>query len=330
MAYNGAARGFSRGRLYDMKITEHIYFYGEEDGLPLWGMSTSNTTVIKGRRLAIVDPGPAVGPHLMKVRRGMKRDGLDFEDIEKIVVTHAHADHAAAIPRIAGKLGAAVCAHPIEKRILEKPSRFWREEFEAAGPIFDNTMRIPKLLLQGLFHAALGPHGPAGDVFPLREGDSIDIGIPANIVELPGHTRGEIGIHLPDDRALICGDLVHWGRYDLPSLNLPASDIGQAMSSIRKMIGMELEVVIPGHQGVVRGRARIRKWLEAALARCDRMIDITSKEVQKGGRVQLFELGRKLKESNKDIPFYEEAILAFVLLKGAGYFEGAYIYRCSQ
>lgn len=305
-----------------MKITDHIYFYAEENGFPLWGMSTSNTTIIRGRSLAVVDPGPQAGPHLVKVRRLMKRDGLDFLDIEKIIVTHAHADHAAAVPRFVERTGAGVFAHPAEKRRLEKPSRFWREELKAAAPVFDNTLHIPKFLLKGLFHAALGPHEPAVNVAAVSDGDSIDIGVPAFILELPGHTRGEIGIHLSDDGALITGDLVHWGRYDLPSLNLPTSDIVLAMSSIRKMIALDLEVVVPGHQGVVKGKARIRKWLNAALERCERMIDITEAEIQKRGRVKFLELGAKLKEGAKNTPFFEEAILAFVLLKNAGYFEG--------
>lgn len=298
-----------------MKLTEHIYSYDEEKDFPLWGMSTSNTTVIKGSSLVMIDPGPAVGPHLKKVRRAMKQDGLCFENIEKIIVTHAHADHAAAIPNMAETLSATVYAHHLEKRILETPALFWKDEFKIASPMFNKTMQIPEQIIKGIFYTALGPQEPFKNVISLNDGHSLDIGIPAQIVELPGHTRGEIGIHLPDDHALITGDLIHWGRYDLPSLNLPTSDIDQAVHSIRRIREMNLEIVVTGHEKAVRGKERIRKWLDAALLRCERMKRITAEEIRENGRKRLFTLGHKLKEKNKDIPLYEQPILALVLIK---------------
>lgn len=299
-----------------MKISDHIYFYGQEKGLPLWGGTTSNTTVIRGRsKLTIIDPGPAVGPHLPRIKKEMREDGLRFQDIVNIVVTHSHADHAAAIPEIAKALDVRVFAHPIEKETVENPSKFWSDELGIGNNIFEETIPIPEFLIKNIFQMALGSHKEYNNVISLNDGDTPDIGIPARVVALPGHVRGEIGIHIPADNALIIGDLVHKGRYDLPSLNMPSSDVDQAIDSLKIIKSLEPDIIIAGHDGVVVGKEKIVSWMDTAIRRCEKLKEITLNEYQKNRNITLIELCRKLKTHKMNIPLYEQFIMAFVLLK---------------
>lgn len=306
-----------------MKLTDNLYFYPGEDGPTVWGFSTCNSLVVRGRGLLLTDPGPAVGPHLARVRRAMHRDGLRFRDIRLIFLTHAHIDHAPAAGPLADKLGAEVLAHPLEKPMLQNPSRFLRDEIEAAGPALDQLLPLPAWLIEAAVFAGAGPHPPCNRLTPVREGDDPGIGIPASVVELPGHRPGEIGLHLPADRALITGDLVNRLRHDLPSLNLPLADIDQAVDSIRKMRALDLEILAPAHERPILGRDRIRKLLDDAIARCADNKRIAAEYLKRNPEPDLAGLGRILRARNEGIPLYEDIPLAFVVLRSLGYYSKA-------
>lgn len=300
-----------------MKLTDRIYYYKSSGGPPVAGLSSSNTYIIRGEpRLAITDPGPSIGFRLKSLRREMNTDGLTFQDINKVIITHAHPDHAQSLPLFFYKYHAQVYAHPNEKRILENPELQWTGEFEALGPFAKQaTWLTPKsaALLSSIMY---GPVKRSSGVIPVREGATLNLGAPAEIIELPGHRPGEIGIHLPEEKALITGDLINHKRYDLPSLNMPLSDIHAAISSLKKIQLLDINTLAPSHDIPVTGKDKIQEWLAAALARCARMLAVAEEEVLREPDIPLAKLGKLLAGNNDGVPLYEIKFLAFVVLKG--------------
>ena len=64
------------------------------------------------------------------------------------------------------------------------------------------------------------------------------------VLHLPGHTKGSIGI-LTADRALFCGDLMDsMGR---PSLEFFIADMTAATASLKKLRSLETDRIYPGH-----------------------------------------------------------------------------------
>lgn len=298
-----------------MKITEHLYFYRGEELPPFLGLCTGNTYVIRGERLTLVDPGASMGPHLWRVERAMAADGLRFDNITRIIITHAHPDHAGGAARVKRRLTAPVYCHAHEKRVIEDPRRFLEDEYLAMGLFASQVAPLPRPLVELGMRIMFGPFEPVRDAVPVRHGTVLNLGIPAHIVSLPGHRPGEIGIHLPGDRALITGDLINHQMYDLPSLNTPLSDLKQAETSLRRIRELDIQTLAPGHDIVVTGRQRILEWLDAAIERCLTIRRRTGDILLDNPEIPLQRLGSILCGSNRGITFAHKRLIAYCALK---------------
>jgi len=73
---------------------------------PLTGAGT-NTWLIGGSEVAVIDPGPDLDDHLGAILSALA-PGVR---ITTILVTHAHRDHSALVPRLAARTGAEVLAY---------------------------------------------------------------------------------------------------------------------------------------------------------------------------------------------------------------------------
>ena len=98
----------------------------------------------------------------------------------------------------------------------------------------------------------------------LAEGDLLDLGGGAAVIGVPGHTDGSIAIHLPAHRLLFTGDAVARapdGRVILGPFNV---DRAEAISSFRKLAGLDVDVACFGHGAPVLadGSAALREATE--------------------------------------------------------------------
>lgn len=119
----------------------------------------------------------------------------------------------------------------------------------------------------------VAPIMPAPDPVPvdrvIQDGDRLDLGDPlgrATVVHVPGHTPGSIALHLPSERLLICGDTIDHRRGGLGRPPKPfTADMDQAIASLRRMAGLEFEVLCPGHGAAIVGGAgeKVRAMVQA-------------------------------------------------------------------
>ncbi|MFA6448528.1 MAG: MBL fold metallo-hydrolase [bacterium] len=305
-----------------MKISEHLYFYrGVEHIFPAFGMYSGNSSIISGDSLTLIDPGTAAGVHLRSVSEKSVRDGLRFGDIKKILLTHAHQDHAPAAPFLAEELGADILCHKLEIPMLEDPAVFFRDEYDAFTLGNKEMPRLPEWLTNAGVFVLFGALKPHFGAVAVSEGTVVDEAAGATVVELPGHRPGEIGVYIARDRALVTGDIINWRRYSLPSLNMPVSDLDMTVASLHKMLKLDVEVIVNGHENFVRGEARIKKWISDVLLWCDRSREIAAREIGRDPRFPLLKLGRMLIDNNVEIPFYEIIPIAHTVLKSIGHAE---------
>jgi len=88
---------------------------------------------------------------------------------------------------------------------------------------------------------------PATVDLPVEDGDELPISGGIEVVHTPGHTPGSISLLLKQEGLVIVGDLlVYRFGLGLPS-RLFTSDIPQEIQSIKKLAGIDFEVICFGH-----------------------------------------------------------------------------------
>lgn len=165
--------------------------------------------------------------------------------IARVVLGHGHSDHRAT----ASAFGVPVLCHPSEVD-------------DAEGDGGAHYMDLGKLsaparwVMGTLIGSYDGPPPRIGGT--VSEGDRI---AGFEVIELPGHAPGLIGLWRPEDRLALISDAIYltdmeaFGRPAPPQVPHPATtwDIARARASIRKLAALGPEVVWPGHLGPITG-----------------------------------------------------------------------------
>ncbi len=181
--------------------------------------------------------------------KAVARAGAKLGGIRRIVLGHGHTDHRGTAPA----LGAPVLCHPDEVQDAEGSGgfRYWPEGLRGLPP----GMRQ----LHRLLHRYAWDGGPVKVSGTLAEGDEV---AGFQVIELPGHAPGQIGLWREGDRLALTTDCFYtldsWGRDCAPHVPMPIYnyDTEQAKASIRKLAGMEPAAAWPGHANPVTGDVR--------------------------------------------------------------------------
>lgn len=168
-------------------------------------------------RGAVIDPGGDLDRILEQVRA----HGVT---LEKILLTHAHIDHAGGTAELARRL-----ALPVE------------------GPHRDDLFWIEQLPQQAAMFGVA-----AADAFEpsrwLDEGDSVAVGeLGFEVRHCPGHTPGHVVFYEPQARVAFVGDVLFAGS--IGRTDFPRGDHGALIRSIRERLfplGDDVRFV-PGH-----------------------------------------------------------------------------------
>ena len=119
------------------------------------------------------------------------------KNVRLIVLTHGHSDHAGNAAALSRELGAPVAMHPADKPLLGDMLAETLESEVWTGKLLIGFMKASKGRTMGI--------EPFEVAVELREGFSFEeYGVEARVIELPGHTRGSIGVVTAD--GLVAGD----------------------------------------------------------------------------------------------------------------------------
>ncbi|MDT3396859.1 MBL fold metallo-hydrolase [Streptomyces sp. B1866] len=211
-------------------------------------------------------PGSPAFHHLdLDFFGALERAGTRPEDVDVVVCTHLHADHAGGNTRLVD--GAWVPAFPRARYVAGRAeSAYWKAE---------NLHRTRAgAAMAGVFEDSVEPVARAGQL-DLWE-DHCDLGGGLRLESAPGHTPGAAVLRLRSgsDRAVFVGDMLHSPLQIAEPDCCPVfdEDPGQARATRRAVLGRaaeEGELVIPAHfptAGAVeverRGdRFAVREWL---------------------------------------------------------------------
>lgn len=149
---------------------------------------------------------------------------------DAVLLTHAHVDHSGGAWR-AARRGIPLLAHPLEHPQL-------------TGEVHELPYPAGRPQL-GRLVSRVHPKVPAAALHAVLPGETV---LGWEVVALPGHTHGQIGVLL--DGVLVAADAVI-GAADGAHLPRAAynADHAQAERTLRQLAGMDLRAVLPGHGG---------------------------------------------------------------------------------
>jgi glyoxylase-like metal-dependent hydrolase (beta-lactamase superfamily II) len=207
-----------------MRIFEDFYVYPWVS----YQENNCNTIFIDGEVPCLIDPGHMrLFDHVLE---GMAQDRVNIEKVKLILCTHGHPDHIEAIGRFDEEILKGIS---IEEYAYLNDG--YRELYLMTG------CELPKKPF-ALF---------------LKEG-TIRLGNKRlRVISTPGHSPGSVSLYWEERRVLISGDTVFYlgvGRTDLFGGNLETLE-----KSIRKLLPLDIEYLIPGHGDMLKGKKGIQK-----------------------------------------------------------------------
>jgi len=207
----------------------------------------------------VVDTSLGLASLLPYVRRELANGVL-------AVATHSHSDHIGGLGEFADR-----AVHRLEAGDLTKPVTTYLETAvygeSVLGPYRRAGYIIPTLFVDAVPAGGVVATVCVGDPVPatrlLDDGDVVDLGDRRfEVLHLPGHSPGSIGLWEAATGVLFSGDAV----YDGPLLDeLDGSDIQAYVQTMRRLRELPVTVVHGGHEASF-GRQRLVEICDRYLA----------------------------------------------------------------
>jgi glyoxylase-like metal-dependent hydrolase (beta-lactamase superfamily II) len=212
---------------------------------------------------AVIDPGP--GSTLETFRQRLRARGLAVDDLDAILLTHIHLDHAGATgalvrenPRLAvyvHKLGAPHRADP--SKLLASAARLWPNDLQR---LFGEDLAVPEANLR-----------------ILEGGETLTLGgRKLEVVYTPGHASHHVSYFDQSEGVAFVGDTtgvrIEGHPFVMPATPPPDIDLGMWENSFAAIVGHKPTRLFLTHFGysdnpsehIVLFRERLHQW--AALA----------------------------------------------------------------
>lgn len=205
-------------------------------------MGIVNAYLLTGDTVALVDTG--VPMSYGKLEKALQEKGLGTRDIEYILITHHHFDHAGNVRRVKDASGAVLVAGAADAPVIDG-----RSETPPTGDL-NRLGRLIKKLPESWVKSYQRYDSAPVDV-EVTGGETLDA-LGLEVVALAGHTPGGVGFLDREGRRAFIGDLMSYfmKRPGMPSISASYS-LEEIFASQEELAALGLEVAYPGHGEVI-------------------------------------------------------------------------------
>jgi glyoxylase-like metal-dependent hydrolase (beta-lactamase superfamily II) len=169
-----------------------------------------------------------------EIEKELEEVGCHVGDLRLIILTHGDFDHSSNAAYFRRKFGSKIAMHRDDSGMVEHGDMLWNRH---------KRNILAKAAFGFMFR--LSESDRFKPDFYLSEGyDLSDKNFDAKVIEIPGHSKGSIGI-ITGDGEFFCGDLL--ANVDKPNLWSIIDDQDAARASVEKIKGLRIITVFPGH-----------------------------------------------------------------------------------
>lgn len=212
-----------------------------------------NCYMVKNRPYTLIDPGPESAEGRKGLLAGLAYAGVRPEEIERVIISHWHADHSGLACWLSEQWGAQVYVHR-----LEKPKLTPGYDKHAERLPFLREAGLPEIELEEILSdrdPLPVPLLPATRVSLLEGGETFAFtGGEMRVIHLPGHTTGHICLYEDESRIFLAGDFMLanitpnpfiTARPENPLKRVPV--LAQYLTGLNMVKYMDISLILTGH-----------------------------------------------------------------------------------
>jgi len=235
--------------MHTRKLSDHIYII---DLRPVGIANFIASYVLEGEKAtAIVETGPTCSiPNLLV---GLKEIGVKNDDVDYVMVSHIHIDHAGGAGTLMRHLpNAKLIVHSKGAPHLAKPEKLWEQSKVVLGEV-------------AVIYGQIEPV-PANRIMTPSEGMTVDLGssIQVKVFETLGHASHHLGYFESESRGVFQGDAagIYFPTLDVTIPTSPAPfHLELTLASLEKLTQLQPRRLYYTHYGPVeKAVERIEKY----------------------------------------------------------------------
>ncbi|HEU5098251.1 MAG TPA: MBL fold metallo-hydrolase [Roseiflexaceae bacterium] len=239
--------------------------------------------VIADDYVALVDTGSGLGESDDHIRSGIEQirdewgELIGWDDIKRVVVTHAHVDHYGGLGAVRDQTNAPVAVHELDRRVLTNHEERLVLASRAVSAFLwrAGVSEANHASLMGMYSWSKGLFRSVEVETVLRDGDLLDDVMLVH--HTPGHCPGQICLQIDD--LLLSADhvLPHTSPHMAPESITLSTGLGHYFESLAKIAQTPgIRQALGGHEGpiadlygrVAQIEASHKRKLERLLAAC--------------------------------------------------------------
>ncbi|HLH73026.1 MAG TPA: MBL fold metallo-hydrolase [Chloroflexota bacterium] len=232
--------------------------------LPLGRERRVNAVLVEGAKLTLVDTGVNDPESIAILEQAIAGRGHQIEDLQQIVITHAHPDHFGAARQLAERSGATVIADPVSAASLVSYPK-GSQQYGEIRAAFMREAGAPETLVEQFGQRGVRTWVPAESVpvgSTVDDGDQIQMGDTTwQVVQTPGHAISEISFVDRASRTLLSGDIILGSGgasvtlYAYPG-GRPGRWVLDILASLDRLATFQPRRILPGHGREISDGAR--------------------------------------------------------------------------
>ncbi|WP_219621285.1 MBL fold metallo-hydrolase [Neobacillus cucumis] len=251
---------------------------------------TVNAFLAIGDDLTLIDTGNPGKESFQQLKTKLHKHGVTFNDLDKIVLTHIHIDHAGGIPYIQAETDIPIFVHEQANGLINSSIARFEKDQQFFGDFLQSCGADPtKHIVQRQFKEENWRN-----VTYINDGDTVFIGgKPFEVIHVPGHSQSDILMWNHETGDTFAGDHLIKAFSVNAFIEPPLLDgegrpkpLLQYRQSLEKVSRLPLNTIYPGHgEPFTEHKELIQTRLQEQEKRCEQILAILA-----NNRKSIFEI----------------------------------------